>query len=119
MAEGAGLYRSEFLFLIRNDFPSEEEQFLIYRRLLEQMEDVDFFIFHQANKVLIDYMMDKLRIPKDKTFTNVEEIGNTGAASIGIAFDEAMTNNLIKPGDTVMFIGVGAGFNFGANLWKV
>ncbi len=41
-AEGVGLYRSEFLFLIRNDFPSEEEQYLIYRRLLEQMNDVVF-----------------------------------------------------------------------------
>ena len=83
------------------------------------VEDVDFLIFHQANKVLIDYIMEKLRIPLDKTFTNVEEIGNTGAASIGIAFDEAMTNGLINPGDLVMFIGVGAGFNFGANLWKM
>ncbi len=41
-AEGVGLYRSEFLFLIRNDFPSEEEQYLIYRRLLKQMNDVVF-----------------------------------------------------------------------------
>ena len=40
--DGVGLYRSEFLFLIRNDFPSEEEQYLIYRRLLEEMEDVVF-----------------------------------------------------------------------------
>lgn len=41
-AEGVGLYRSEFLFLIRNDFPTEEEQYLIYRRLLEKMQDVVF-----------------------------------------------------------------------------
>lgn len=40
--EGVGLYRSEFLFLIRNNFPSEEEQYIIYRRLLEKMEDVVF-----------------------------------------------------------------------------
>jgi len=93
------------------------------RRLVKNthitMEDVDFLIFHQANKVLIDYIMEKLRVPMEKTFTNVEEIGNTGAASIGIAFDEAMTGGLIGPGDTVMLIGVGAGFNFGANLWKL
>lgn len=41
-AEGVGLYRSEFLFLIRNDFPSEEEQYLIYRRLLDEMKNVVF-----------------------------------------------------------------------------
>lgn len=82
-------------------------------------EDIDFFIFHQANKVLIDYVMDKLKIPHEKTYTNVEKIGNTGAASIGIALDEAMKKGLIKSGDLLMLVGVGAGFNFGANLWKM
>jgi 3-oxoacyl-[acyl-carrier-protein] synthase III len=83
------------------------------------MKDVDFFIFHQANKVLIDYIMDKHRIPHEKTYINVQEIGNTGAASIGIALDEAMKKGLIKSGMTLMLAGVGAGFNFGANLWKI
>jgi len=83
------------------------------------IKDVDFFIFHQANKVMIDYIMDKHRIPHEKTYTNVEEIGNTGAASIGIALDEAYRKGLIKSGDLLMLAGVGAGFNFGANLWKI
>ena len=83
------------------------------------MKDVDFFIFHQANKVLIDYIMDKHRIPHEKTYTNVEEIGNTGAASIGIALDEAMRQKLIKSNSLLMLAGVGAGFNFGAHLWQI
>jgi 3-oxoacyl-[acyl-carrier-protein] synthase-3 len=83
------------------------------------MKDIDFFVFHQANKVLIDYIMDKHRIPREKTYTNVEEIGNTGAASIGIALDEAMKKKLIKKNDLVVLAGVGAGFNFAANLWKM
>lgn len=83
------------------------------------MKDVDFFIFHQANKVLIDYIMDKHRIPHEKTYTNVQEIGNTGAASIGIALNEAYRKGLIKSGSLLMLAGVGAGFNFGANLWKI
>lgn len=81
--------------------------------------DVDFFIFHQANKVLIDYIMDKNHIMPYKTYTNVQEIGNTGAASVGIALDEAVSKKLIKPGMIVMMAGVGAGFNFGASLWKI
>lgn len=81
------------------------------------LNDIDFFIFHQANKVLIDYIMDKNKIDRDKTYTNIEEIGNTGAASIGIALDEAMKKGLMKQGDRVILAGVGAGFNFGANLW--
>lgn len=83
------------------------------------MKDVDFWIFHQANKVMIDYIMDKHRIPHEKTYTNVEEIGNTGAASIGIALHEAMQKGLIKKDSLLVLAGIGAGFNFGANLWKM
>ena len=83
------------------------------------LKDIDFFIFHQANKVLIDYILDKHRIPHDKTYTNVQEIGNTGAASIGIALDEAYKKGLIKKDMLLMLVGVGAGFNFAANLWRV
>lgn len=83
------------------------------------MKDIDFFVFHQSNKVLIDYIMDKHRIPHEKTFSNVQEIGNTGAASIGIALDEAMKGELIHKGDLVILAGIGAGFNFGANLWRM
>jgi len=83
------------------------------------MKDVDFWIFHQANKVMIDYIMDKHRIPHEKTYTNVEEIGNTGAASIGIALHEAMQKGLIKKNSLLVLAGIGAGFNFGANLWKM
>jgi 3-oxoacyl-[acyl-carrier-protein] synthase-3 len=83
------------------------------------LQDVDFFIFHQANKVMIEYVMDKNKIPREKTYTNIEEIGNTGAASIGIALDEAWRKGLIRSGSTLVLAGIGAGFNFGANLWKI
>lgn len=82
------------------------------------IEDIDFCIFHQANLNLIQYIMQKMKIPLDKTYTNVEEIGNTGSASVGIALSEAMEKGLIKAGKTVLFAGVGAGFNFGASIWK-
>jgi len=91
----------------------------VMKSLVIDLSIVDFFIFHQANKVLIDYIMDKNKIPREKTYTNVEEIGNTGAASIGIALDEAMKEGLIKKNDLLMLVGVGAGFNFGANLWRM
>jgi 3-oxoacyl-[acyl-carrier-protein] synthase-3 len=62
--------------------------------------------------------MGKLKIPIEKTYTNVDEIGNTGSASIGIALSEAMDKGLIKKGNYVLLAGVGAGFNFGASIWK-
>lgn len=82
------------------------------------VEDIDFCIFHQANLNLIQYVMGKLKIPAEKTYTNVDEIGNTGSASIGIALSEAMDKGLIKKGNYVLLAGVGAGFNFGASIWK-
>ena len=83
-----------------------------------QVEDIDFCVFHQANLNLIQYVMTKLKIPSEKTYTNVEEIGNTGSASIGIALSEAVDKGLIGSGSNVLLAGVGAGFNFGANIWK-
>ena len=53
-----------------------------------------------------------------KTYMNVEEIGNTGSASVGIALSEALQLGKIKSNDIVLLAGVGAGFNFGASLWK-
>ncbi len=82
------------------------------------VDEIDFCIFHQANLNLIQYLMSKLKIPSEKTYTNVEDIGNTGSASIGIALSEAMDKGLIKSGSNLLLAGVGAGFNFGASIWK-
>jgi 3-oxoacyl-[acyl-carrier-protein] synthase III len=83
------------------------------------ISEVDFFVFHQANNNLINYILKKLRIPDDRSYNNVEEIGNTGSASIGIALSEAYAAGLIKSNSLVVLAGVGAGFNFGASLWRV
>jgi 3-oxoacyl-[acyl-carrier-protein] synthase-3 len=84
-----------------------------------KVADIDFVIFHQANHFLINYIMQKMKIPVEKTYMNVEEYGNTGSASIGIALSEAYAKGLIKTGDKVLIAGVGAGFNFGACLFRV
>jgi len=83
------------------------------------IQEIDFVIFHQANLNLIEYVMAKLKVPMSKTYTNVQEIGNTGSASIGIALSEAMALGKLKKGDLVLLAGVGAGFNFGASLWRM
>jgi 3-oxoacyl-[acyl-carrier-protein] synthase-3 len=84
-----------------------------------EMVEIDFFIFHQANSNLINYVLKKLKIPEGRSFNNVEEIGNTGSASIGIALSEANDLGLIKSDTYLVIAGVGAGFNFGASLWKM
>jgi 3-oxoacyl-[acyl-carrier-protein] synthase-3 len=82
------------------------------------LAEVDFFIFHQANYNMIEYIVRKMRADMSKTYTNVREVGNTGAASPAIAMSEAVEKNLLKNGDTVVMAAVGAGFNFGASVWR-
>ncbi len=82
------------------------------------INDVDFFIFHQANMNLISYLMGKMKMPMNKTYTNVAEIGNTAEASMAIALCEAVEMNKIKTGDIVVISGVGAGFTYGATVMR-
>lgn len=81
-------------------------------------KEVDFLVFHQANLNMIEYVVRKMGYGMEKTFTNVQEIGNTGAASVGIALSEAVSKGLLKNGQLVVLAAVGAGFNFGASLWR-
>ena len=83
-----------------------------------ELKDIDLFIFHQANKNLLDYLYNKLKIEKKKTFTTVENYGNTADASIAITLNEALLKNKIKRGSLVLISGVGAGFVFGATILK-
>lgn len=80
-------------------------------------DSVDLFIFHQANLQLITYVMAKMRIPMSRTFTNVETVGNAGAASIPIALADAAAAGLLSTGSRLVLAGVGAGFTFGATCW--
>jgi 3-oxoacyl-[acyl-carrier-protein] synthase-3 len=83
-----------------------------------ELAEVDFFVFHQANYNLIDYIVRKMGADLTRTYTNVQEVGNTGAASVPIALSEAVERGLIAPGSTVVLAAVGAGFNFAASVWR-
>lgn len=76
--------------------------------------DVDLFIPHQANIRIIQAVARKLKIPMEKMFVNIEKYGNTSAATIPIALDEAKRGGRIKEGDIIEFIGFGAGFTWGS-----
>lgn len=88
------------------------------KRVLDKIgkttDDVDFFVFHQANQNLIHYLMGKMKQPLEKTLTNVDEIGNTADASLAIALHDAVVTDRLKRDDLVVVTGVGAGFTFGA-----
>ncbi|MBM4433635.1 MAG: 3-oxoacyl-ACP synthase III family protein [Chloroflexi bacterium] len=92
------------------------------RRALEKAgmttDDVDVFIFHQANLRLIEYLMGKMRKPMSMTYTNVAAIGNTADASIGLALCDAVRAGAIRRDDIVAVSGVGAGFTFGTSVLR-
>lgn len=82
------------------------------------LKAVDFMLFHQANLRLIEYLVRKLGLGMDKTYTNVARVGNSGAASMAVALSEAVRAGCLKRGDLVVMAGVGAGFTFGASVWR-
>jgi len=84
----------------------------------KKIKDIDFFIFHQASKMVIDNLQKRLKIPYNKIYNNYSEIGNTISSSIPIALDQAIKKKLIKKNDTVMFIGFGVGYSWGTCLYK-
>lgn len=73
---------------------------------------------HQANMRILNNLIDRLNIPQSKVFINVSKYGNTSAASIPIALDEANSSGLIAQGDTILFCSFGGGFTWGATLIK-
>ena len=82
------------------------------------LDEVDLVIPHQANIRILNKLVERLSIPQEKLFINVSKYGNTSAASIPIALDEANNEGLISPGDTVLFCAFGGGFTWGAALIK-
>ena len=82
------------------------------------VEEIDLFLFHQANLNLIYYILKGLKIDAKKTYTNIEKIGNTGSASLAIVLSEAVQKNIVKENQYVLMTAVGAGFIFGSSIWK-
>lgn len=78
--------------------------------------DVDVFVPHQANRRIIDAVATRLGIDESKIYVNIDRVGNTSAASIPVALDEASRNGLIKSGDIVLLAAFGAGLTWAASL---
>ena len=81
-------------------------------------EDIDWLLLHQANQRIMDAVAKRLKIPQHKILTNVAEYGNTSAASIPLALDEAVRNGKVKPGDIIASSGFGAGLTWGAAIFQ-
>jgi 3-oxoacyl-[acyl-carrier-protein] synthase-3 len=95
----------------------------VARELLEkagmQPEALDMVIPHQANLRINEAFRDRMKLPEEKVYNNIQQYGNTTAATIPIALDELMEKEMLKSGDTVMLIGLGAGLTWGGVLYRL
>jgi 3-oxoacyl-[acyl-carrier-protein] synthase-3 len=82
------------------------------------LDDIDLFIVHQANRRILDSAIEHLGVPPEKVFMNLDEYGNTSAASIPISLDEAMRAGRIVKGNRVVLCGFGAGLSWGACVFQ-
>ncbi len=82
-------------------------------------EEIDFWIFHQANTRIIDGVFKRLGVSQDKTLINLSQYGNTSAASLMITLHEALEAGMIKKKDKVCFVAFGAGMTLGVLLYEV
>lgn len=80
--------------------------------------DINLFVFHQANRFMLNYLRTKIGIPKEKFYINMEEKGNTVSSTIPICLSEAMKDGYINKGDKVMLVGFGVGLSWGATIVK-
>jgi 3-oxoacyl-[acyl-carrier-protein] synthase III len=82
------------------------------------VDQVDWLLLHQANQRILDAVASRLKIPDSKVISNLANYGNTSAASIPIALDEAVRQGKIKTGDTIAASGFGAGLTWGAAIFQ-
>lgn len=80
------------------------------------LEEIDLFVYHQANSRIISAVGERLDLPPDRVIDCLAEYGNTSAASIPIALSEAASSGLLRPGSRVLLSAFGAGLTWGAGI---
>ena len=104
---------SVFTFSVET-VPKMIEQLLEKNEL--KKEDIDLYVLHQANRIILESIFRKLKIPAEKYTIDLDYVGNTVASTIPIALKNAITNGRIKRGDKVMLAGFGVGFSWGGTV---
>ena len=78
--------------------------------------DIDLIIPHQSNLRIIEATMEKLGLPMEKAFVNIDKYGNTSSASVPIAMDEARKEGRLRKGNIVMLVAFGGGLTWGSSV---
>jgi 3-oxoacyl-[acyl-carrier-protein] synthase-3 len=105
-----------FNFTIRN-IPKAFNNCLAKNNI--KLDDIDFVIFHQANKYMLEYLRKKIDIPNEKFYINLKETGNTVSSTIPIALYDCLKENKIRSGDKVMLVGFGVGLSWAMTIIEI
>ena len=82
----------------------------------KSMDEIDLFVFHQANRFMLEHLRKKLKVPEDKFFMSFKNYGNTVSSTIPIALKDAQAEGRLKSGNLVMLVGFGVGYSWGSTL---
>jgi 3-oxoacyl-[acyl-carrier-protein] synthase III len=82
-------------------------------------DDLDWLCPHQANRRIIDQVMQRVEVPAEKVLLNIDRVGNTSSASIPILLDEARRSGKVKDGETVLMCALGAGISWGSAIVRM
>jgi 3-oxoacyl-[acyl-carrier-protein] synthase-3 len=76
--------------------------------------DVDLIIPHQANLRILNALAGRLKVPTEKVFVNIDKYGNSSAATVPLALDQAVRSGRIQPGDNIILTAFGGGLTWGS-----
>ncbi|MBE2254379.1 MAG: ketoacyl-ACP synthase III [Myxococcus sp.] len=79
-------------------------------------DHVTHVVAHQANVRIIDAVLERVKVPKEKAFLNIDKYGNTSSASLPMTLDEANRAGRLKPNDTILMMAIGAGMSWGSAI---
>lgn len=86
----------------------------IMKKVGLKKDDIDLYVFHQANQFMLDYLVKLMKVDKEKFYMNFSDTGNTVSASIPIALKRAMEEGTVKPNQTILLSGFGVGLSWGS-----
>ena len=108
---------SEIFYFVGKQIPQVIDNTLIKNNL--EKEDIDYYIFHQANEYMIDFLAKKIKLNKNQYYNNIEDIGNTVSSTIPIALLRCIEEGIVKKGDKVMLCGFGVGYSWAAVVVEI
>lgn len=106
------------MFALVSSLVPKQVRDLLKRNALS-VDDIDLFVFHQASKLVLDSLEKLLKLPPEKSYRNLRELGNMTSASIPVALSDALESGRLRKGNKVVISGFGAGFSWASAILEI